>query len=372
MTPNEFLQRLIPRHGAEALPRARASAQSIPTRSFSARPLLLGSVGIILILSSVPLWAGSDVMRTLVELMYLLALAQMWNLLAGYAGLVSVGQQAWIGLGGYALIVLADDLHVNPFLAVILGGIVAALVSVPTFALLVRLRGGYFAIGTWVVAEVFRLLIASRTDWLRGGLGRSLQAAGQIDRTLREDLTYWLALAIGLGSIALVYFLMRSRMGLGLTAIRDSESAASSLGVNTQRIKWIVFAIAAFGTGVTGGLIYLSLLRITPDAAFSPTWTAFMIFIVVIGGIGTVEGPILGTILFFVLREYLADFGSWSWILLGLIAVGVMLLAPEGLWGLAHKRLNVEIFPLRRRLPASSPVASPPTSRIGDVGTNPG
>ncbi len=220
----------------------------------------------------------------------------------------------------------------------------------PTFALLSRLRGGYFAIGTWVVAEVFRLLIASNTGWLRGGSGRTLQAAGLIERGLREDLTYWLAITIGIGSIALVYFLMRSRTGLGLTAIRDSESAASSLGVNTQRIKWWVFVIAAFGTGVTGGLIYLSLLRITPDAAFSPIWTAFMIFIVVIGGIGTVEGPILGTLVFFILREYLADFGSWSWILLGLVAVLAMLFASEGLWGLVHKRFNLEIFRVRRRL----------------------
>lgn len=291
-------------------------------------------------------------LRTLVELMYLLALAQMWNLLAGYAGLVSVGQQAWIGLGGYALIVFADDLGVSPFLAVLLGGVVAAIFAVPSYALLLRLRGGYFAIGTWVVAEVFRLLIASNTGWLRGGLGRSLQSAGLIDRALRQDLTYWLALGIGLGSIALIYTLMRSRMGLGLVAIRDSESAASSLGVNTQRIKWLVFVIAAFGAGVTGGLIYLSLLRVTPDAAFSPQWTAFMIFIVVIGGIGTIEGPILGTLVFFVLREYLADFGGWSWILLGLVAVLVMLFAPEGLWGLIHKRFHLEIFPVSRRLTA--------------------
>jgi len=184
---------------------------------------------ILVILLSVPLWAGSDVLRALVQLMYLLALAQMWNLLAGYAGLVSVGQQAWIGLGGYALIVFADDLHISPFLAVFLAGVVAAIFSVPTFALLSRLRGGYFAIGTWVVAEVFRLLVASNTSWLKGGSGRTLQAAGLIERGLREDLTYWLAIGIGVGSVALVYFLMRSRMGLGLTAIRDSESAASSL-----------------------------------------------------------------------------------------------------------------------------------------------
>ncbi|MDW8325075.1 MAG: branched-chain amino acid ABC transporter permease [Anaerolineales bacterium] len=311
-------------------------------------------------LLSVPLWGSSSLMRTLVEFISLLALAQLWNLLAGYTGLVSVGQQAWIGLGGYALIVFADDLGINLFLAVFLAGLFTAAVSLPTAALVFRLRAGYFAIGTWVVAEVFRLLVAGSTDWLKGGLGRTLAAAGALERGLREDLTYWLAVALGAGSIALVYGLMRSRIGLGLTAIRDSETAAASLGVNVNGIKWLVYVLCAFGTGVIGALIYLNVLRITPDAAFSVQWTAFMIFIVVIGGIGTVEGPIVGALVFFFIREYLAGFGGWSLILLGVIAVVMMLVAPQGIWGLIHERFGLEIFPVRRRLPASVPPVPAP------------
>lgn len=345
MTPKEFLQRWNP------LRCAAEKQNTASARILSVRGLILLSIPILAVLVSVPVWGGSDLLRTLVQLMYLLALAQMWNLLAGYAGLVSVGQQAWIGLGGYALIVFADDLHINPFIAVFLGGLVAALLSIPTAALVFRLRGGYFAIGTWVVAEVFRLLVASNTGWLKGGSGRTLQAAAQFDRALREDLTYWLALFIGIGSIAVVHFLMRSRTGLGLLALRDSETAASNSGVDTTRLKWLVFVLAAFGTGVTGGLIYLNLLRITPDAAFSSQWSAFMIFIVVIGGIGTIEGPIVGTIVFFLLRENLSGFGSWALILLGAIAVLVMLFAPEGLWGVLQRWTRIEIFPVRRRLP---------------------
>jgi branched-chain amino acid transport system permease protein len=144
---------------------------------------------------------------------------------------------------------------------------------------------------------------------------------------------------------------VRSRLGLGLTSLRDSETAAASLGVDTQWLKWLVFIICAFGTGLAGGLVYLNVLRITPDAAFSVQWTAFMIFIVVIGGIGTVEGPILGTLIFFILREYLSSFGGWSLILLGLTAVVLMLVAPQGLWGLIHQRFGIELFPVRRRLP---------------------
>jgi branched-chain amino acid transport system permease protein len=182
-------------------------------------------------------------------------------------------------------------------------------------------------------------------------LGRTLAAAGAFERGLREDLTYWIAVLIGAGAIGMVYALMRSRLGLGLTAIRDSETAAASLGVDTQRVKLLVYVICAFGTGVIGSLIYLNVLRITPDASFSVQWTAFMIFIVVIGGIGTVEGPILGTLIFFAIREYLSNFGGWSLILLGLVAVSLMLVAPQGLWGLVRERFQLEVFPVRRRLP---------------------
>lgn len=308
--------------------------------------------GFLLIIAlTLPLWADSGIMRTLVEFIYLLALAQMWNLLAGYAGMVSIGQQAWIGLGGYAMIVLADDVGVNVFAAVFLAGLVAVLFAFPTALLAFRLRAGYFAIGTWVMAEVFRLLVASSTDWLQGESGRTLAAAGEFGRAARENWTYLIALVIGFGSIALVYFLMRSKLGLGLTAIRDSEAAAASLGINTYRLKLMVFLLCAFATGVIGGLIYLTVLNIRPSAAFSVQWTAFMIFIVVIGGIGTVEGPIIGAIVFFIIREYLSAFGEWSFILLGIVAIGLMLFAPQGIWGLLRQRFDWELFPVRRRLP---------------------
>ncbi len=300
---------------------------------------------------TVPLWADSGFMRTLVEFIYLLALAQMWNLLAGYAGMVSIGQQAWIGLGGYAMIVLADDLGLNVFVAVFLAGLVAALFALPTAVLVFRLRAGYFAIGTWVIAEVFRLVVASSTGWLQGESGRTLAALADMGRNTREIWTYLTALLIGFGSIALVYALMRSKFGLGLTATRDSEAAAASVGIDTYYLKLVVFLLSAFGTGVIGALIYLTVLNIRPSAAFSVQWTAFMIFIVVIGGIGAIEGPIIGAVIFFVIREYLSNFGEWSFIFLGLTAVVMMLFMPQGVWGLLHRRFNLELFPVRRRLP---------------------
>jgi branched-chain amino acid transport system permease protein len=308
----------------------------------------------LLVLVTLPRWGDASTMRILVEFIALLVLAQMWNLLAGYAGLVSIGQQAYVGLGGYALVVLADDLGVNPFVAVPLAGLVAAALALPTAALVFRFQGGYFAVGTWAIAEVYRLLVAN-TPALGRGAGRTLKAVFPMARESREITTYLLALAIGVAALAAVYAFLRSRYGLGLMAIRDSEPGSEALGIDVFRTKLGVYLGVAFGTGATGALIYLNLLRISPDAAFSINWTAYTLFIVVIGGIGSLEGPLIGTALFFVTRELLSDFGAWYMILLGVLAVGVMLIYPRGLWGLVADRWDVRFFPVQRRVALDRP-----------------
>lgn len=318
----------------------------------STRASRVGAVGAALVLGSLvslPLWGDPSLMRILIEFIALLVLAQMWNLLAGYAGLVSIGQQAYVGLGGYALIVLADDLGVNPFVAVVLSGVVAAALALPTAIVVFRFRGGYFAVGTWAVAEVYRLLIAN-TPALGRGTGRTLKAVFPLARDTRELVTYYLAVAIGVAAVVAVYAYLRSRAGLAMMAIRDSEPASESLGVDVGRTKLLAYLLAAFGTGATGALIYLNLLRISPDAAFSINWTAYAIFIVVIGGLGSLEGPILGTLVFFLLREFLSQYGAWYMILLGAIAVTVMMVYPAGLWSLLADRWDVRFFPVQRRV----------------------
>jgi branched-chain amino acid transport system permease protein len=295
----------------------------------------------------------------------MLTLAQIWNLLAGYGGLVSVGQQAFVGIGAYGMFAGVILLGLDPIPSILLGGIAAVLLAFPTAFFAFRLQGAYFAIGTWVIAEVTRLSIA---QWkaLGGGTGTSLPREATSDimgveviRTLfdvreaaaRDILAYWLALFLAVAVIGGIYALLRSRIGLGLAAVRDNIDAARSVGVDSGRIKWAVFLIASFGTGLTGALIYVQTARISPDAAFSVTdWTAYVIFIVVIGGIGTIEGPILGVLVFFLLQSALSDYGSWYLLTLGLIAIAVMLFAPRGLWGLIAARTGLSLFPTRRRL----------------------
>jgi branched-chain amino acid transport system permease protein len=228
-----------------------------------------------------------------------------------------------------------------------------------------RLRGAYFAIGTWVVAEVYRLVFA-QFKALGGGTGTSLSPSvtsgvpgiewikALLDvRTpaARDIASYWLALALMAATIALVYLILRSRRGLALGAIRDHDDAAAGLGVDIVRIKLVVYVAVAAMTGMIGALIYLQKARISPDAAFSVLdWTAYVIFITVIGGIGTMEGPAIGAIIFYLMQRYLADFGAWYLILLGTLGILVMLWAPKGLWGLVAERYDLTLFPTRRRL----------------------
>ncbi|GAB4245083.1 MAG: branched-chain amino acid ABC transporter permease [Thermoleophilia bacterium] len=321
----------------------------IERQTRTGRVTFVASILILAVAASLPLWGSSNLMKTSVTFLTLLALAQMWNLLAGYGGLMSVGQQAFIGIGAYSLWVFADRLGLNPYLAVPLAGIIAMIIAVPTAGLVFRLRGGYFAVGTWVVAEAFMLLVIN-IDRLGGGSGVSITSAGQIERATREMVTYWLALGVAAGSVALVYFLLRSRRGLALTAIRDDQVGAQSLGVDVFRSKLWVYLLAAFGCGAIGAVIYLDLLRVQPEAAFSVRWSALMIFTVVIGGVGTIEGPIIGAIIFFGLQQLLADYGSWYLILIGGIAAVVTVWARRGLWGYIARRWSIDLFPVRRRL----------------------
>jgi len=308
----------------------------------------------LVVLASAPYWGDRQTLRLLAEMFTFIALASLWNLLAGYAGLVSVGQQAFVGLGGYVLFALAMLLDVNPVLAIFVAGPIGALVAVPVALLIFRLRGAYFAIGTWVVAEVFRLL-ASQVSALGGGSGVSLPASVVLamapSRQMREFEMYWLALFLTVATLAAIFVLLRSRHGLALTAIRDNELAAQSTGIGVWGIKFAVYVLTGFGTAMVGAFIFLQKLRISPDTAFSVNdWTAFVIFITVIGGIGRIEGPIIGTIIFFALRQTFAGLGSLYLLMMGAVAIVVMLWAPKGLWGMIVERLGWQILPLQRHL----------------------
>ncbi|RLV51278.1 branched-chain amino acid ABC transporter permease [Nocardioides mangrovicus] len=275
-------------------------------------------------------------------------LAVTWNLLAGYGGMVSVGQQASIGLGAYAVAYLAQTVGLNGFLALPVAAVMAGVVAVPVSFLAFRLVGGYFAIGTWVVAEVFRLLTV-QWDAVGAGSGTSITSLSGYDRDVRLALTYWVALAAAAVVVVGSVLLVRSRFGLGLAAVRDDPVAAASTGVGVTTAKRVVFVLAAAGAGLAGGVLALGSLRVQPDSVYSVQWTAFMVFMVVIGGVGTIEGPIVGAVVFFVLQQTLAHYGATYLIVLGVVAIAMVLLAPRGLWGLLAGSRGTTLFPVGYR-----------------------
>ncbi len=318
------------------------------------RYVLFGGVLVVVVLAAFPLWASVSYLRTMVTFFTLLALAQMWNLLGGYAGLISVGQQAYIGLGAYGLWIIGDVIGLHPFAAVLLAGLLAVAVALPVAPLIFRLRGGYFAIGTWVIAEVVRITVAN-IQATGGGSGKTVISAARLPIDTRITGTYLLALFVAVGSILLVYFLLRSRLGLALTAVRDNQLAAQSSGVDVFRAKLYVYLIAAFGCGVVGAVVAMNLLRIQPAAAFSINWTAYALFIVVIGGFGTIEGPIIGAVIYFTVLQSLSQYGPLYMLLLGIVAVAMAIKAPGGIWGFVVRRWGIHLFPVRRRLVLKEP-----------------
>jgi branched-chain amino acid transport system permease protein len=303
-----------------------------------------GTVVLVVLLALVPFAFTQNTTEKLTELFVLIILAAMWNVLAGYGGLVSVGQQAFIGIGAYATIVFADH-GINVYLGILLAALFSAVISVPVSLLVFRLRGGQFAIGMWVVAEVFRLLVTNDNS-LGAGTGKSLTQLNIYDPASRQAYTYWVSLAFMAGLILIGFVLLRSRLGSSLQAVRDDEDAATSVGVRVTRAKRIVFLLAAFGCGAAGAITIANSLRVQPDSIFGIQWTAYMIFMVLLGGLGTFEGPVLGALVLFGIQQEFQDQGSWYLVGLGAVAIIVTLLMPRGIWGAIVDRFGIRLLPV--------------------------
>ncbi|MBN2405653.1 MAG: branched-chain amino acid ABC transporter permease [Coriobacteriia bacterium] len=322
-------------------------AVSVAGRSH--RYILIAGIVILVVLVCLPFFGGTSFTRRLVDFFSLLALAQLWNLMLGYAGLISVGQQGFIGIGSYTLWLFADKLGIHPFIAIIFAAIGGAIIALPSAALVFRLKGGYLAIGTWVIAETMRLIVANIKS-TGGGSGITIQAASSLSTDVRVPGVYWWALGAAVVAIAVTYLMLRSRTGLALKAMRDNDLAAESTGVNLWRSKLYTYIIAGAGCALVGAIVAIHLLRVQPAAAFSINWTAYLIFITVIGGIGTIEGPIIGTVIYYILRETTSKYGAWYFIVLGLLAILVTVWSPAGIYGWVIRKTNYMVFPLQRKL----------------------
>jgi len=306
------------------------------------------TVVLLLFLACGPLLFGPSAIDNLTRLYVYVILAVMWNALAGYGGLVSVGQQAFFGLGAYAAVRLASY-GLPPYPSLFIGALLVGVVSLPVSTFMLRLRAGEFAIGMWVVAEIAHLLV-NLDGLINGETGTSFIELNAYAAPMRHALTYWSALAAVVILLGIVFALLRSRVGAAIQAIRDNEEAAASVGVKVLRTKRIIFVLAAVGAGMAGALWVATAITFQPKAYFSVQWTAYMIFMVLVGGIGTFEGAIIGAVIFFLMESWLGATGVWYLIGLGATALVFSLFFPAGIWGALERRFGLSLLPVGYRI----------------------
>jgi branched-chain amino acid transport system permease protein len=302
-------------------------------RWWSARLVLLPALLALALLAALPYLFGPYWQQLGYRALQLLTLAMAWNLLAGYAGQVSLGTGAFVGLGAYAFTLLGNASGAPLPLLLLASGAAAAAFALLVSPGLFRLRGLYFTIGSLALAEALRILMVNLSVF--GG------ASGIVLRTSAPPyhVLYWLALAVAVFAVAVVAAVLRSPASLALRAVRDDEDVARQMGVRSFRVKLATFALTAFLTGVAGGLQALKLGVIEPYGAFGLAWTIDTVAVVIIGGMATRGGPIVGTLIYVALGELLRDLPELHNAIGGLFLLLVIRLAPQGLWGVLLARL---------------------------------
>ncbi len=319
---------------------------------------IIVGLALVLLLAG-PAFIPVTLLDKLTVLFIYISLAAMWNALAGYGGMISAGQQAFFGLGGYLAIRLSEW-GVEPYLALVVAALLAGVLALPISAIVLRLRAGEFAIGMWVIAEVLRLLV-NLDPIIQGDTGRSLIALSSFDAAERREITYWITLASMTVMLGVIFTLLRSRLGSSIQAIRDNEEAAASVGVRVLFAKRVIFVIAGIGCALAGALWLATFTTFQPRSFFGIQWSAYMIFMVLVGGIGRFEGPILGAIIFFLIETWFSAAGVWYLIVLGLTALLFSLFLPKGIWGYIEDRFHLLLLPVGYRLqtPVGEPIVTP-------------
>ena len=286
---------------------------------------------------------SSNLMRYLMNIFLYITMGEMWNLLSGFTGMTSLGNQTFIGLAGFSVAVMTSTYHTSIWVGIAVGFGIAIIISLLLSFVLFRMRGMYFAIATWVVAEAICLWFKS-WQFVNMGGGMSVRARPYPST---PDI-YLMALTLCIIAMIVVYALLRTKTGLGLTAMRDDADASSSVGVNIFKSKLLVYVIAAAFTALAGAVFFINKGTIYPDSGFDISWTVSMVFIVIIGGVGTVSGPVVGAIIYVLLSEILAKLPGWSNIILGAIAILVIIFLPDGIMGTLQKKLHFELFSQKR------------------------
>ncbi|MFC4549885.1 MULTISPECIES: branched-chain amino acid ABC transporter permease [Halorussus] len=305
----------------------------------------VGAALVVLLLAAVPLVTTPYITEIVLTGLVLVMLGVSWNMLAGYAGQISLGHAAFFGLGAFvtAWLVspsgagLPESIAQPALVAIFVGALVAALLALLVGPIMFRLRGHYFAIGTLALATIIQLILVDQRQYTGGSTGYFITGGP-------DDLVmYLVALALTLVTVVVTYAVVESRPGLGMKAIHDDESAASSLGVNPLKYKMFAFVLSSFFAGLAGGLYAQYTAFISPDSTLGVVWTIDTLVVVILGGMGTMAGPLLGAALFIVLDNFLSSIvGGLATSVEGALIILFVIFLPGGLYGFVRDRTSDE------------------------------
>jgi branched-chain amino acid transport system permease protein len=320
-------------------------------RRDQARRALPWVLGLLVLLAALglqsQLYSGQE--RTVAAIFMFVALAEAWNLIGGFAGYASFGQVAFFGVGGYFTAVAMSQWHVNFWVSLLLSGVLAALFATVIGIPLLRLKGHYFAVATLGVAECMREVVINLPRLTGGGAGITVPTVGKDATTayLGNDGFYLLFLALAAVSVLIGGLVARNKFGYALRAINQDEDAAAAMGINTTRIKVLTFALSGFITGLVGASYAFQQVTIFPARLFDVDITVLMIIMVVIGGSGTVLGPLLGAVALQYISEFLRQhFTNLHTFILGAIIILVVVLLPQGAVNYAREARRTREFSL--------------------------
>jgi branched-chain amino acid transport system permease protein len=308
-----------------------------------ARPGALAIGALALVMLALPLVVTSNfALDICIRVLLFSFIGVAWNLMGGYAKQLSLGHAAYFGLGAYTSSILLIDYDVSPWIGMLAGGVVAALASLPIGALCFRLRGPYFAIATIATAQVLMLLFLKFRDFAWGAEGTTMPNFGDAPLMMQFDGKapyYYIALALLALGLVVTWRIERSWVGYYLVAIGEDEDAAEAVGVNAPRIKRDIYMISAFLTALAGTFYVQYIYFIDPNTAFSFNVSVEAALVSIVGGIGTLWGPVLGTVLLETTSALLQSWlgsgrGGVQLTIYSLILMAVILWRPTGLIGL--------------------------------------
>jgi branched-chain amino acid transport system permease protein len=290
-----------------------------------------GTLAAVAILAALPGLTTQYGLLVAFEIAQLAALAQAWNLMAGYGGMVSLAVAAFVGTGSYATAKLSEAAGLGVLPSILAGGVAAVLFALATSVPMFRFRALYFAVASLVLAQALAIFM-SNYNGLGGNQGIFLSGSAP-----SQDEIWFLSAGAAVAATAAVAWLVRSRLGLGLRAIRDDEDVAERVGVGTFRAKLAAFAVAAFVMGIVGGIQAQHTGYVEPSGAFTLDWTIEAVNAAIIGGVGTITGPLAGSAISVGLSQGLANYPEIHLAILGALLIVIIRLAPDGLWGLARR-----------------------------------